>query len=448
MTRASVLPVVSVSCGAVLIAMDLFVINLAFESISSEFPSSAPQTMSWIINAYAVVFAALLVPAGRLADKYGRRKLFRLGLGVFAVGALTAALSNDILVLIAARGLQGMGAALFVPTGLALLLASSPASRHTSMLAVWTAVGSVAAAGGPIVGGALTQVGWRWIFVISLPVVVIALASSTTLVETPKKDTRVPDLVGSALLALGVGTFVAALSYVGDWGLTDARLVSLLVATGIAFAWFFRRCMTRPVPALDLTMFKDPTFAWATVGISTYFVGFAILLLGGSLMLTRVWAMDPIVAGLIFAVGPLTAGITAVAVSRSDVSARLLAGAGGLLLALTGLLWFLLLKTQDPSLPVFFAGMLISGLGAGSGQVGFMAAGTSSLLTTEFAAGTGLINTARQVGSALGISILVAIVGVSTIATDFSGAWLAVTIASLLAAVTTVFFRPLGEPPA
>ncbi|RYJ03936.1 MAG: MFS transporter, partial [Actinomycetales bacterium] len=203
------LPAVAVSCAAVLIAMDLFVINLAFEAISSDFPEAAPQTMSWVINAYAVVFAALLVPAGRLADKYGRRKLFRLGLTVFAVGALGAALSGDMFVLIAARGLQGMGAALFVPTGLALLLASSPVSRHTAMLGVWTAVGSVAAAGGPILGGALTQVDWRWIFLISLPVILVALATSVTLTETPKKETRVPDLAGSALLALSVGTLAA-----------------------------------------------------------------------------------------------------------------------------------------------------------------------------------------------------------------------------------------------
>ncbi|WP_286929669.1 MULTISPECIES: MFS transporter [Aeromicrobium] len=440
------LPAVAVSCAAVLLAMDLFVINLAFEAISSDFPEAAPQTMSWVINAYAVVFAALLVPAGRLADKFGRRKLFRLGLTVFAVGALGAALSGDVFVLIAARGLQGMGAALFVPTGLALLLASSPVSRHTSMLAVWTAVGSVAAAGGPILGGALTQVDWRWIFLISLPVILVALATSVTLTETPKKETRVPDLAGSALLALSVGTLVAGLSYVRDRGLTDPGLLALFAVSAIALAWFTRRCLTQPVPALDLSVFKDATFAWATFGIATYFVGFAILLLGGSLMLTRVWALDPLTAGLIFSLGPLTAGVTAVAMGRTDMSPRLLAAVGGLLLALSGLLWLFLLDSQTTSLPVFFAGMVVSGLGAGSGQVGFLAAGTSRLESSEFAAGTGIINTARQVGSALGVSILVAITGASVLVDDFSGAWLAVTVSSLVAASTTVFMRPARDP--
>lgn len=442
------MPIVSVSGAAILLAMDLFVINLAFESISSDFPDAAPQTMSWVINAYAVVFAALLVPAGRLADKYGRRKLFRLGLSVFAIGALCAAVSNDILLLIAARGLQGLGAALFVPTALALLMASSPPSRHTSMLAIWTAVGSVAAAGGPIVGGALTQADWRWIFLISLPVVVVALLTSTTLTETPTTDTRVPDLVGSALLAVGVGTLVTALSYVSDWGVTDPRLLALLAVAAVALTWFTRRCVTRPVPALDLMVFKDPTFAWATFGIATYFVGFAVLLLGGSLMLTRVWAMDPINAGLVFALGPLTAGVTAVASGRSSLSARLLACCGALLLALSGLVWFVVLTSQTTSLLVFLAGMMVSGLGAGTGQVGFMAAGTSSLQAAEFAAGTGIINTARQIGSALGVAILVSIVGVSTLVGDFRGAWLAVVVASLVAAATTLRFRSPTEDPA
>lgn len=440
------LPVVAVSCAAVLIAMDLFVINLAFESISADFPDAAPQTMSWVINAYGVVFAALLVPAGRLADKYGRRRLFRLGLAVFALGALFAAVSGDVLVLIAARGLQGLGAALFVPTALALLMASSPPSRHTSMLGIWTAVGSVAAAGGPILGGALAQADWRWIFLISLPVIVVALASSVTLVETPTTDARVPDLGGSALLALGVGTLVTALSYVSDWGLTDARLLGLFAVATVALTWFTRRCTTRPAPALDLAVFKDPTFAWATVGIALYFVAFAVLLLGGSLVLTRVWAMDPIVSGVIFSLGPLTAGVTAVLVGRTPLSARALARVGALLLGAAGLLWFALLDMPSPSLPVFLAAMVISGLGAGAGQVGFMAAGTSSLESAKFAAGTGIINTARQVGSALGVAILVAIVGVSTVIDDFRGAWLAVALGSLVAAATTLRFRPVEEP--
>lgn len=427
--------------------MDLFIVNMAFVAISSDFPDSSPQTMSWIINAYSVAFASLLVPAGRLADRYGRKLLFRCGLTVFAVGSLSAALSPDITLLIAARGLQGLGAALFVPTGLALLLASSAASRHTTMIGIWTAVGSVAAAAGPIVGGALTQFHWRWIFLISAPVVLLALVTSVTLKETPRAETKVPDLWGSALLAVGVGALVTALSHVSDWGLTDPRLAGLFAVAAGGILWFARRCVTRPSPAVNLRLFTDPTFAWATFGIASYFVGFAILLLGGSLMLTRVWAMDPILAGVVFSLGPLTAMTTATFVGRSGLSPRALAGIGSALNAAAGLLWCGFLESDSSLFPVFFAGLLISGVGAGAGQVGFMAAGASSLTAAEYGAGTGVINTARQIGSAMGVAVLVAIVGVSAVAEDFRGAWLALVFASVVAGAASLLFRTAPAEP-
>lgn len=429
-----------------LVAMDLFIVNLAYSAISEDFTGAAPQTMSWIINAYAVTFAALLVPAGRMADRFGRRKLFRLGLTVFVTGSLGAAMSSEIFLLIAARGVQGAGAALFVPTGMALLLASSPPSRHTRMIAIWMAIGAVSAALGPIVGGALTGFHWRWIFVLSLPVVVIGLLTSSALTETPRDNTRIPDLWGSLLLAAGVGTLITALSYASDWGLTDPRLSLLLAISAVMLAVFVRRSLTVSAPAVNLTLFRDHTFAWAAIGSVTFYVGFSILLLGGSLMLTRVWEMDPFLAGLAFSLGPLAAMVSSILAGRSSLSHRVLSAMGSIIMATAGVIWLVFLTTDSGLSLMFFAGLIVSGLGAGTGQIGFTAAGASSVPSADYGAGIGLINTARQLGTALGVATLVMVIGASALAEDFRAAWLTLIAFALVSAGTTLFFRPAHQP--
>lgn len=432
---------VAIGAASVLASLDLFVVNLAFSSISASFPAASPQALTWVLNAYGVAFAALLVPSGRLADRFGRKRLFRWGLLVFAAGSLVAAAAPEVVSLIVARGLQGAGAALIVPTSLALLLAAYPQELHKRMVSIWGATGSVAAAAGPVLGGLLTQYDWRWIFVINLPIAALSLVLAVRLRETPTLHVKIPDLAGSALLAVGVGALVTVLSYVTDWGIGDPLLWTVAAASAVALVWFVRRCRTHSAPAIDLRVFRTPSFTVAATGMLCFYVGFAIMLLGCSLYMTHVWSWSPVLAGLAFAASPGAAVITALIAGRISVAPRWLAGLGGLFLLAAALLWFFFLTGKTSSVPVFLAGSVLSGCGAGIAQTGFLSGGASELPSDEYATGTGVLNACRQVGTAIGVAVLVAIVGEGGDAGSYRGAWLVMGAACLVSAVSALILR-------
>ncbi|MFI1801091.1 MFS transporter [Streptomyces sp. NPDC020379] len=431
-----------------LASLDLFVVNLAFSSISASFPSASPQALTWVLNAYGVVFAALLVPSGRLADRFGRKRLFRLGLLVFALGSLGAAAAPEVAALIVARGFQGAGAALIVPTSLALLLAAYPKERHKRMVSLWAATGSVAAAAGPVLGGVLTQCDWRWIFVINLPIAALSLFLASSLKETATSHTKVPDLVGSALLVAGVGTLVTALSYVTEWGLADPWLWILLAASVLLLAWFLHRCLAHVAPAVDLRVFRVPSFAVAALGMTCFYVGFSIMLLGCGLFLTDVWAWNPVLAGAGFASGPATAVVTALIAGRVSLEPRWLAGLGSAFFIAAGILWFFLLTEQTGYFPVYFAGTVLTGAGAGIAQTGFLAGGVSGLPAQEYATGTGVLNAGRQIGGAIGVAILITATGGANDASSYRIAWAVMAVTGLIATLSALILREPSAPSA
>ncbi|MEO8222513.1 MAG: MFS transporter [Specibacter sp.] len=427
--------------ASVLASLDLFVVNLAFASIADSFPGATPQTMQWILNAYGIVFAALLVPSGRLADRFGRLPLFRFGLIAFAAGSLLAAMAPDISLLIVARGLQGMGAALIVPTSLALLLARHQRQQHKQMISIWSACGSVAAAGGPVLGGLLAGYNWRWIFVINVPIAVFALLATASMKKESRQVAHIPDLVGVALLAVGMATVVTALSYVSDWGLGGWWLWGMVGAGVAALAWFVQRCRTHASPAVELRVFAVPSFSVAAVGMAGFYVGFAAMLLGGSLFLTTVWAWSPLVAGIGFAVGPGMAVVTALVAGRTRMQPRWLAGLGGGFFVLGGALWFFFLDENAHYYPVVLLGLMLTGAGAGIAQTGFLAGGVSALPAAAYATGTGVLNTSRQIGSALGVAALIAITGAGTNAESYRLVWLVLAASGVVGIVSASLIR-------
>ena len=161
--------------GVFMSSLDLFIVNLAFPSISRDFHGTDLATLSWVLNAYTIVVAALLVPAGRWADLIGRRRIFVTGLVLFTVGSALCGLAPGVALLIAARVVQATGAAMLIPASLSLLLAIVPPAGRPKAIGLWAAVGGMAAALGPVVGGLLVEVNWRWVFLVNLPVGVAAL---------------------------------------------------------------------------------------------------------------------------------------------------------------------------------------------------------------------------------------------------------------------------------
>src|SRR3954452_22911051 len=216
--RWQVLTLVSVATfGA---SLDLFIVNIAFPDIREEFGEASVSTLSWVLNAYAIVFAALLVPAGRLADRSGRRRAFLGGLALFTAASALCGLAPSVEALVAARVLQATGAALIVPTSLGLLLVEFPAEKRATAVGLWSAMGAVGAAAGPPVGGLLVQASWRWVFFVAVPVGVVAMIAGARVlneIREPADDER-PDLLGALVLAVSIAALVLGIVEGPSWG--------------------------------------------------------------------------------------------------------------------------------------------------------------------------------------------------------------------------------------
>src|SRR3954469_10594917 len=197
--RARVAAIVSV--GVFVASLDLFIVNIAFTDIQRDFDGASLASLSWILNAYAIVFAALLVPAGRWADRAGRKRAFLGGLALFTLASAACAVAPSVGVLVAARVVQAAGAAVLMPASLGLLLPEFPPEKRGLAIGLWAAVGGTAAAAGPVIGGLLVELSWRWVFLVNVPVGIAAIvAGARVLREIREENSEQPDLVGAALL--------------------------------------------------------------------------------------------------------------------------------------------------------------------------------------------------------------------------------------------------------
>src|SRR3954452_25289855 len=241
-----------VSAAVFMASLDLFIVNIAFPDIQADLGGS-DTALSWVLNAYAIVLAALLVPLGRFADLVGRRRVFIGGLVVFVLASALCAAAPSVEALVAARILQAVGAAALFPTSLALLLSAAPLAKRTAYVGIWAASGAVAAAAGPPVGGLLVQASWRWVFLVNLPVGVLTLVAAlrTLREERDPAATGLPDVVGALVLAGGMGALTAALVEGPVWGWGSQRVVGLLAIAVVLLAVFARRIVTHPVPVIE-----------------------------------------------------------------------------------------------------------------------------------------------------------------------------------------------------
>ena len=215
------------SSAAFLATLDVFIVNVALKDIGREIggSSSSLADLSWVLSAYAILYAALLVPAGRLADRFGRKGGFLLGLGLFTAASLGCALSDGLWVLVAFRCLQAAGAALLTPTSLGLLLTSTPPERRNRAVRIWAVSGSLAAASGPVVGGLLIGASWRWVFLINVPLGLAALVAAIRLIPAsePVEDRNLPDLAGGVLFATAISLLALGLVKAPEWGWGSGR---------------------------------------------------------------------------------------------------------------------------------------------------------------------------------------------------------------------------------
>jgi EmrB/QacA subfamily drug resistance transporter len=431
-----------VLAGAIfLTVLDLFVVNVALPAIAAEFADASLASLSWILTGYAIVFAALLVPAGKLGDLYGRRRLFSLGLSLFLVGSLIAALAGSLEILIAARGVQAVGAAAMTPNSLGLALTLFPRQRRAGVIAAWGAIAGLGAAAGPALGGLLAQADWRWIFLINLPVGIAALLLVPRLVSEVRDPSaeRVPDVLGAVLLAIAVGLLVLGLSQGPDWGWSDVRVIGSLAGAGVGIAAFLRRAAAHPAPIVELSMFRVRSFAHAMVATVFLWAGFAAILVSSALFLTAAWGFSVLAAGFALAPGP------AVSAPAAALSGRLgirfgpeRVGAAGAALFAIGALWLAgLLRDDVRYVTAFLPAQLLVGVGVGLTIPTVVAIALAEMPPTRFSTGTAVYSTFRQIATALGVAVWLAIVGTSSLAnaSSFTSGWIVI---SAIAAATSV----------
>jgi len=430
------------SAAAFMSFLDVTIVNIAFPSISASFADVSLAHLSWVLNAYNVVFAAALIPAGRLADRYGRRRFFFVGTLVFLAASMLCGAAWNADILIAARALQALGGASLVPASLSLVLPEFPIERRATATALWGATGAVAAATGPSLGGVLVEwQDWRWVFYVNVFIGIPALIAGRRLLhESRDEQARLPDLVGTIMVALGVGLLALALVEGPSWGWGSARVVGAFVVAVILLLGTVFRSLRHPRPIFEVSLFRVRSFSVANVGVTIFAAGFYALLLCNVLFLTRVWHYPILRAGFALTPGPIMAALSAPLGGRlSDrYGQRVVAVPGGLLFA-AGILFFLLVTGSERAwVTQFLPGMLLTGTGVGLSFSSYGSAAVAELPRQRFATGSALSTTIRQIGAVVGIAVLVAILGSGhdqTLAA-FHHAWTMMFITGLVAGIT------------
>ncbi len=428
-----------VGLAVFLSVLDLFIVNIAFPDLRRDFAGTGLSQLSWVLTAYAIVFAAVLVPAGRLGDLYGRRKVFVIGLALFTLGSALCALAPSVEALVAARVVQGVGAAALTPNSLGLVLPLYPPERRSTVIGAWAGIGAVGASIAPPLGGLLVEVSWRLIFIVNIPLGLIAIVLALRLAPEVRdaRASRLPDLAGIALLIASVALLTLGLTEGQQWN-WDARVLGVFAAAAVLGAAFLRRCARHPVPVVELSLLRVPAFALAGLSTLLFSAGFAGLLLGNVLFFTQVWEYSVLTAGLAFAPGPLLAATTAFTSGRLADGRRPAAfGAVGGFVFAAGCLWFITQVGADPAyLTEILPGQVLTGIGVGLLLPSFTATAAATLKPEQLSTGIGVQTMFRQIGAALGLAAWVAIVGTPAPgdALDaFAGGWAFMSLTAVLA---------------
>jgi EmrB/QacA subfamily drug resistance transporter len=441
-----------VSIGSFMAFLDAPVLSVAFPALHDTFDGAGTTTLAWTLDAYFIAFAAFLVVAGKAADRYGRKNVFIAGLGVFTLGSLACALAPSIGVLIGARALQAIGAAMVVPAGQGLMLAAfEPHERKVAIGALAALIG-LGTAAAPAIGGVIVDVtSWRWIFGINIFVGIAAIAYAAKLLHAePAAATAArpatPDWLGAALQGTALGLLVYAILLSPDWGVADARTLGLAATAIVLTALFVRRCRTHASPVIDLNLFRNRTFALANAGSLLLGIGLYAMAINSVLYFTNVWQWSILAAGLAFIPGSLAAVMMGrPAGSLAEKHGTRVVSATGAIAAAVGLLMIAASTTADANyLAHFVPGQILYGLGIVAALTGLVGAAMASAAPSQFAMASGINSAARQVGGAIGVALVAAIfgnaVGASAVDNGHAG-WIVAGAALLAGGLLSLLIR-------
>ena len=431
--------------GICLANLDLFIVNTALPDIAAGFGGANLNDLSWVLNGYAIAYAALLVFFGRLAERHRRDISFLWGVGLFTVASVACGAAQSLTGLVLFRVLQAAGAALMTPSSLGLLLAVFPPERRGAAVRNWAAIGGFAAALGPLLGGLLVPVSWRLVFWINLPVGLLAIIVGLfKLPRIPGHDAPKPSPFAAVYVTAGIALLVLAIVKGNDWGWSSPGTLGSLAVAALCVGLFCQHCVHHPNPFIDPSLFHNRQFTAATLAIAPYSVAFGALIFPLVLWEQTAWHWSALRAGLTIMPGPFIMPLTSLL-----VGGRLLRWLGpaavislGLCFFMGGFIIFALMIGPVPDARFAVLGMLAAGIGVGLTTPTLMGMGTSALPQSSLSTGSAVINMIRQAALAVGIAIFVAIVGSAVgsdtqLATFRAGWW-------TMAAITGLGFIPLA----
>ncbi len=417
------------SLGIFMSFLDATIVTIAMPNIVRSFPDAGLGGLSWVLNAYNIVFAAFLVAAGRAADLLGRKRTFEFGLLVFTAASAACALAPTAELLVAARVAQGIGAAIIVPASLALVMHAFPARERPNAVALWAATAALAAGLGPSAGGVLVYAaGWRAAFLVNIPIGLAAIVlARRTLVESRAPGTRtLPDLGGALLLAGAVGALVFGVVKGPDWGWDNGRVIGAGILAAALAILFVRRSARHSAPLLDGALLRIRSLSVANGLMVLAAAAYFGVILNNVLFLTTVWGWSILQAGLAMTPGPIAAAIVAGLVGPlvGRIDARLLIFVGGAVWA-AGIAGYLVLTGPEPDfVGAWLPATIVAGIGAGISFPTISAVAVAAAPGDRFATATAITGVARQLGAAIGVAVLIAVIGApATALKDFQRGW-------------------------
>ena len=400
----------AVAVGLFMIMLDNTVVNVALPSIQRDLGADL-SSLEWIVTGYALTFAALMLTGGKLADAYGRRLMFVLGIAVFTLSSLACGLATSEEMLIAARIVQGAGAALMNPATLSIIAATFPPKERGTAIGIWAGVAALALAIGPLVGGLLTEhLDWSWIFFVNVPVGIAGIAASFVLIDESRDETHVRlDIPGLVTSGLGLFALTYALIEGNAYGWGSGRIVGALVSAVVLLAVFIVLERRQRAPMLDLTLFRSGTYAGANLVILLVALAMFGVFFFVSLYMQNILGYSAVQAGAAFLPMTIVIILTApIAGKASDrFGSRWLMTTGMTLIAAQ--LFYFSQLGSDSTFWRLLPALLVGGLGMSLTMTPSTAAATRAVPVEKAGMGAAVLNAFRQVGGSLGIALMGAI---------------------------------------